>query len=226
MRRRLLLPSPSLPDAPPPYDPNNPPSCKHHAHFQHAPQCPKHHDQQGIHEELCAVGGGIVRRHNAIRTWLARKVRDLTQDKVAEEQMVPRLDIIHMPTTKHPNGRRETANIDIITQDDIETTMYDVVVANIACNDSMELLRRTTEPGRAGRIAAIRKRNRYGGEVLPFAVEDTGRLHPQAARVLHQLAENTHQPQLEYSLLVAELQTVLFSTSLSSQRASHGIRAT
>ena len=82
-----------------------------------------------------------------------------------------------------------------------------------------------TEPGRAGRLAAIRKRTRYGGEVLPVAVEDTGRLHPQAARVLHRLAENTYQTSLEYSLLVAELQTVLFSTSMSSQRTAHGLRA-
>ena len=133
---------------------------------------------------------------------------------------------MHPPTIKHPKGRKEAAKIDIVTQDDLETTLYDVVVANIATTDSVELLRRMTEPGRAGRLAAIRKRNRYGGEVMEFAVEDTGRLHPQAARVLHQLAENTHQPQLEYSLLVAELQTVLFSNSLSSLRASHGIRAT
>ena len=138
---------------------------------------------------------------------------------------MPRLDKDHPPTAKHPQGRKELARIDITTQDGLDTTLYDVVVANIATTDPDELMRRTTEPGRAGWLAAIRKRTRYGGEVVPFAVEDTGRLHPQAARTLHRLAESSYQPALEYSLLVAELQTILFSTSMSSQRTAHGLRA-
>ena len=154
----------------------------------------------------------------------ASKFRELTHCRIAEELFVPSLDKLHPATTTHPTGRLERARIDVVTQDDCETTMYDVVIANIATTDDAELTRRTTEPGRAARLAAMRKRTRYDGHVVPFAVEDTGRLHPQAARTLHALASHTITPQDTYPTLVAELQTIIFSTSMSFQRTARGHR--
>ena len=102
--------------------------------------------------------------------------------------------------------------------------MYDVVIASIATTDKSELIRRANEPGRAARTAANNKRTRYDGKVIAFAIEDTGRLHPHAARTLHILAAHTINPQDTYPTLVAELQTIIFSTPMSFQRTARGHR--
>ena len=203
---------------------HRPHPCRQASHFAQT-TCAGRLDPDGVHEELCNIGGGVVRRHHAIRTWLAKKFRFLTHATVLEEEHVPRLDRTLPPTARHPHARTEQARIDIITQTDLDTTMFDVVVANVATTDPDELRRRVTEPGRPARLAALRKRSRYNAEVDPFPIEDTGRLHPQTARTLHYLAEQTYDPQAEYQLLVAELQTILFSTTFSFQRTAHGLRA-
>ena len=219
LRRRILLPAPALQEPP-----TGPTPCRQQSHFTEGTVCTCQLDPEGIHEELCNIGGGVNRRHNAVRTWLASKFRELTHCRIAEEYFVPTLDKDYAPSPAHPTGRSVRARIDVITQDDTDTTMYDVVIANIATTDKAELKRRTTEPGRAARLAAIGKRTRYDGHVIPFAIEDTGRLHPQAARTLHTLASHTINPQDTYPTLVAELQTIIFSTSMSFQRTARGHR--
>ena len=188
-------------------------------------QCPGHLDAEGIHEDLCNIGGGVLRRHNAIRSWLAYRLRELTSARIAEERAWPALNRRLPPSNSHPNGRLEEARIDIVVQEEADTELLDVVVASIATTDPQEMARRATEPGRAARQAANRKRKRYEGQVRPFALEDTGRLHPQASRLLRRLVENSPEPIEDYNKLVAELQTVLFSTSIGFQRTARGLRA-
>ena len=125
IRRRLLLPAPALQDAP-----TSPTPCLQQSHFsQHICSCQL--DTEGVHEELCNIGGGVNRRHNAVRTWLASKFRELTHCRIAEELYVPSLNKTRRPTPAHPDGQLLRARIDVITQDDTDTTMYDVVIANI-----------------------------------------------------------------------------------------------
>ena len=147
----------------------------------------------------------------------------MTPAKVAEEKMWPALDKQHEPTPAKPQGWIEKARIDIVVQDS-EIELLDFVVATVACNNRDELTRRTREPGRAARQAVEGKRTRYGGHVTAVAVEDTGRLHPTAARVLRQLARGASDPEVEYSLLVAELQVKLFTSTMQLRRAALGCK--
>ena len=196
--------------------------CAHHKIGTNT-ACPTILDEEGVHERICGAGGGITRRHHGGRQWLANKYRAMTPAKVAEEKMWPALDKEHQPTPAKPQCWIEKARIDIVVQDqDIE--LFDFVVATVACNNREELARRIREPGRAARQAVDGKRTRYGGHVTAFAVEDTGRLHLQAARVLRQLARGASDPDGEYNLLVAELQVKLFTSTMQLRRAALGSR--
>ena len=69
----------------------------------------------------------------------------------------------------------------------------------------------------------IGKRRRYGGDVVAFVVEFTGRLYPPSVRILRQLASYADDPDREMAALVAELQCIVISASLSSQRGARGL---
>ena len=60
--------------------------------------------------------------------------------------------------------------------------------------------------------------------MIPFAVEDTGRLHPLAAKALRRLAEATSDPLAEYPLLVAELQVHVMAGTNNNMRTARGQR--
>ena len=109
-------------------------------------------------------------------------------------------------------------------QDLNETLLYDVVIANVLTHDSKELQRRAIEPLRAANQAANRKRVRYGPTVTPIAIEDTGRLHPLAAKALRRLAETASDPAKEYGLLVAELQVQVMAGTNNNMRTARGQR--
>ena len=109
-------------------------------------------------------------------------------------------------------------------QDLSETFLYDVVIASVLTNDPRELERRANEPLRAANQAANRKRARYGHTVIPIAIEDTGRLHPLAAKALRRLASYSHDPAVEYSLLVADLQVQVMAGTNNNNRTAWGQR--
>ena len=220
-RKRLLLPAPTRAEAPDLSGP--PPPCSHQSRFTDK-VCTGVLDADGIHEELCDVGGGILRRHAGVCNFLAQKHREYTQHKVAQEQWWPSLNRLKPPTPAFPAGRVERARIDVVVQDYTETHLYDVVVANVLTNDHDEMQRRAHQPLRAANEAANRKRRRYGTAVIPFAVEDTGRLHPLAAKALRRLAEATSDPLAEYPLLVAELQVHVMAGTNNNMRTARGQR--
>merc|ERR1711940_226692 len=179
VRHRLLLPAPSVrtfqADA----------ICCHAASMGGA-QCGHRLDPDNRHEALCQAGGGIVRRHNRLRTRVAQRYRATADCRVAEEVHWPTLDIHH--TTGPKAGTTEEARIDVVVQNLQGTQLMDVAVAAVATVDAQELSRRTYEPGRAARHRAQTKRQRYGPEVTPIIVEDTGRLHVEALKMFRLLA--------------------------------------
>ena len=198
LRQRLLMPQAAVTKH---HDLSQARQCAHHKISANT-TCPTILDEEGVHERICGAGGGITRRHNGGRQWLANKYRAMTPAKVAEEKCgQPWTSNTHQHRPK-PEGLIEKARIDIIVQDN-EIELFDFVVATVACNDRDELMRRTREPGRAARQVVEGKRTRYGGHVTAFAIEDTGRLHPQAAMVLRQLAGGASDPDGEYNMLVA-----------------------
>ena len=221
-RKRLLLPAPSR--STPPSSLNPHPPCKHQSHFTNK-ACTGTLDPDGIHEDICPIGSGIVRRHGGACNWLANEFRIKTHCKVAQEQWWPSLNRRLPPSPQHPAGRLERARIDVVVQDYTETTLYDVVIASVLTHDTRELERRANEPLRAANQAAHRKRVRYGQQVIPFAIEDTGRLHPLAAKALRRLASYSHDPATEYGLLVADLQVQVLGGTNNNNRTARGQRA-
>ena len=69
LRTRLLLDGPEAPG-----QPADGPRCCHLGRA--GEQCPRQLDKHGVHEALCSLGGGVVRRHHRVREWLADKVRE------------------------------------------------------------------------------------------------------------------------------------------------------
>ena len=178
-------------------------------------------DPDSLHEALCQSGGGIVRRHNRIRNWVAQHYRASADCRVAEEVHWPSLDIHH--TTGPRAGTTEQARIDVVVQNLEGTHLIDVAVAAVATVDARELSRRFFEPGRPGREAVKRKRKRYGTAVTPIIVEDTGRLHVEARKMFRHFAREATDTAHEQRALIGEFQAIMFTASMQAQRAARGV---
>ena len=63
--------------------------CQHkHRTGNHAGNCcGKDLDRQGHHAEVCEAGGGVVRRHDRLRDWLAKWIADVTGRPARTEQV-------------------------------------------------------------------------------------------------------------------------------------------
>ena len=57
-----------------------------HRYVQSQSQCSGVLDSRGLHGLVCNVGGGVDRRHNAVRDWLARHIWDSTGQAAPVEQ--------------------------------------------------------------------------------------------------------------------------------------------
>ena len=87
----------------------------------------------------------------------------------------------------------------------------DVVIPAIATTDVQEMSRRQHDPARALRAAAADKLKRYGPSVIAFAVDDSGRLGPQSARFLREVARGLEPDEAdkEFIKLRAEVQHIV-----------------
>ena len=213
VRHRLLLPAPSVctfqEDA----------VCCHAASMG-GTRCGHRLDPDSRHEALCQAGGGIVRRHNRLRNWVAQRYRATADCRVAEEVHWSALDIHH--TTGPKAGTTEEARIDVVVQNLHGTQLLDVAVAAVATVDARELARRFFEPGRPGRETAKRKRKRYGTAVTPIVIEDTGRLHVEARKMFRHFAREATDTAQEQRSLIGEFQAIMFTASMQAQRAARG----
>ena len=118
-------------------------------------QCPVLHDKYAHHAACCESGGGLLRRHNALRDLLAKLLADDLGAVVAIEQRVPQLD----RTTRQ--GRVEEAILDIIANIDGQSWLIDVSVVSPQSLDR-QLVRGAARQD--GFMAAHREddeRNRY-----------------------------------------------------------------
>ena len=111
----------------------------------------------------------------------------------------------------------------MVVQDAAGTQLLDTAVASVASVNPLELARRMYEPGRPGREQAKVKYRRYGPTVSPIIMEDTGRLHITATRMLRQMVMNTMDPGKELREITAEFQAVMLAASMHAQRAARGV---
>ena len=205
MRGRLLLTAPGVATLPAPT------LCGRS--YAAGGSCNRHLCDDGAHEYVCAVGGFPEFRHNRVRDWLAQQVRELWACRVQTEEPVA------TPLVKS-SGR-----MDVVAHRLGAKVLIDVVVGTTFSDNAAEASRRAREPGRSLRMAASRKLARYGPSVLPFTVEDTGRLGSGAMRLLKELASETEQQEdigAEYRRLVAELQHIVLGATASMLQAARG----
>ena len=189
--------------------------------------CGQRLDAYGEHAELCNVGGGPMRWHNAIRDWLAQWVQRVGGTPALTEQRVPQWDRavpqqgdehVDDERTKRPDARQGAAYLDVTFTDTRGVRTYvDVVVANAMTTNSGERKLRASEPGRAVRLACARKRRRYdpqklpGCSLIPFAVEAAGRVSEDALALISHMVPHGRgrgkliaQARQELSILVQQ----------------------
>ena len=136
-------------------------------------------DPRGWHARKCAIGGGLDKRHNAIRDWAASTYTASTGLATSLEQHVPQWD---RTTIDDETGqlRVEQAILDVATADarSGQPKWFDITVKCAHTDDLARLGARSRRDGRAAADAAAGKRRRYseaGPALLPLAFESGGR---------------------------------------------------
>ena len=76
-------------------------------------RCPCQRDRHGRHAFHCNLGGGILRRHNAMRDMAADMVMECTELPATIEQHDQALGDDRRPDLRHQNWRGETVHIDV-----------------------------------------------------------------------------------------------------------------
>jgi len=147
-------------------------------------------DRRGKHARMCAIGGGWMRRHNAIRDWAARTYSACCGLPASTEQRVPEWDLLHRDAATG-NQWVEEAILDVATAHPQSGSrlFFDVVVATAFTTDARLLAQRARKPGLAAAAAAAAKRRRYaeaGAALWPLAFEAGGRPSDEAAAFVRQ----------------------------------------
>ena len=154
--------------------------CKH----RHADgsTCGRPLDPKGIHAGSCAVGGWKVRRHDALCGIFAGWAED-QHCHVEREVVMP-----HASPT-HPEARMDI----VIRAPGISGPIN--VDLTVACATSVEALRQgsATRDGAATEVASCAKKRKYRNiSVVPFVIEEHGRIGEEARALARRLAPTDH----------------------------------
>ena len=127
-------------------------------------------------QRVCKTSGGVVRRHDSIRGWLAKFIRDVTGRATLTEQFVPRW------ARQNDQGQLVRARLDVAFADSQGRRVYlDVAVSDPATPNVHELRHRANRNGAAAMREEDAKRQCYPGpDLTPFVVESLGRMGPSA----------------------------------------------
>ena len=171
-------------------------------------------DVQGIHQQLCNVGGGVDRRHNSVRDWLRTWLVEVCNVPWADtEQYVPEWDqwvqakcaVSGAPVfrtvqtadgaVRQPVMVLRQAVLDVAFRDDEGTLGYaDVAYTNAVSADAAATMRAARTAGKSASEREAHKRQRYPPadnphvELIPFVVEARGRLGAEVLPFLRQHA--------------------------------------
>ena len=134
-------------------------------------------DARGVHAASCPSGGWRVRKHNAAVRSLGAWAEEHGAEVCYEQ---------HVPTA---NTNCE-ARLDLIIHHEKlrQPALIDVTIVNAAVAEYISRGSSTTD-GAAADIAEGSKHRKYpGATIIPFAIEDHGRLGEAAMRLIRQLA--------------------------------------
>ena len=140
-------------------------------------------DPRGLHARVCKVGGGIIRRHDRIRDWLAKWIGQMLGQEVSTEQYVGKWDRWRRDTS----GQLvlERARLDVVFQGRAGPVYVDVAIVEAASSSAAAWRARSAQDGVAAAEEEDAKRRRYPGpDLVPFVVEAGGRLGVAAQSLL------------------------------------------
>ena len=142
-------------------------------------------DERCIHARICAWGGGVVRRHNAVVRALATVITEATGARVHLEKREAEL-------TRIFRGQPQQGQMDIVVVDyGAKKTYIDVTVVSPVQANEQFMAEAANKPGHAAIRAERAKRQRYPHrDLIPFAIELGGRPGPSATRYIRSLFTN------------------------------------
>ena len=130
-------------------------------------------DPEGVHADICPMGGYIVRAHNRLSCWLADWLK---QSRAASE--------VHMELKlSAPEGR-----MDVVVGHGSDQDWIDVAIVSPSSTCSRTLQSRAKKDGSGARAEEGIQRRRYGSRVSPFVIESGGRPGASARAILMRYA--------------------------------------
>jgi hypothetical protein len=140
------------------------------------------------------LGGAVVRGHDVFLRWLAEWLRAVLGSVVVTEQWVAQWDRL---VNRHGAQVVEHARLDVAYYDHHGRPVFidcAIHAANTPRLPAAELLRRSSEPGRAAAVGVGKKHPRYppgrvpGAVLVAFVFELLGRASPEAQAFLRSVA--------------------------------------
>lgn len=127
-------------------------------------------DAQGHHASTCEAGGALLRRHNAARDCIAKRVAQDLAAVTATEQHIPELD---RPSS---DGNISPARLDVVVTLHGARWLLDVAIVSALSADSSLEAASAGRDGHAAMRAEDRKRRRYPHpQLVPLILEAHGR---------------------------------------------------
>ena len=170
----------------------------------------------GAHAVKCHVGGGPLRRHNALAHTLAQWLKQKCGAHVSLEQWLPHLD------QPRPDGRVVRARLDVVFVDSDGTQhIVDISVADALVSDtSGELTRRAAHDFANVADREREKPRRYPGpNIIAFVLDTQGRLGREAQTFLRYVTRDADDGVVDSTFCVAYARQAL-SASLARQVCS------
>ena len=132
-------------------------------------------DAQGHHAATCEAGGALLRRHDAGRDYIAKRLSSDLGLGACKEQRCPHWD------RQRPNGSWTQARLDVVVPIARLTYFVDITVVDPLSSNAALLRQRARKDGAAAEDAADDKLRKYpGASTIPFALESYGRLGKSA----------------------------------------------
>ena len=162
-------------------------TCRHKNKGNGGALCGQALDARGLHARVCNSGGGILRRHDRIRDWLAKWIGKMLGQEVPTEQYVGKWD----RWKRDARGQLvlERARLDIVFQGRAGPVYVDIAVVEAGAGAASTLRERSVQDGLAAAREEDDKRRRYPGpDLVPFVVEAGGRLGESAQSLIRSVA--------------------------------------
>ena len=140
-------------------------------------------DARGHHARVCKAGGGIIKRHDRIRDWLAGWIGRMLGQEVLTEQYVSKWD--RWKRDSRGEWVLERARLDVVYEGQAGRVYIDIAIVEAATASASASRQRAAGDGVAAAEEEDDKHRRYPGpDLVPFVLEAGGRLGEAAQSLI------------------------------------------